>query len=357
MLFKHLFRAGAYGLIMFVEFLTLLAFVGAGLLLVLLFRPQWIINESNLRIASTYVLPRFGVELEFKSFEAQFPATSVYERGIGLAFEDIRVRTDGMTFIAPSFGAAAGFNLHPNKLGLTMIGPIVIQEGIFALKLAADDPYEEKEPFKWDEELFAKIRAIRWEMIVADFKEINIEKDRETLLKGPLNLQLYNDKRLWTVNFESGQLIGSPVLKSKIKVDVKLPADLAETFPLDVKLDGSSTIAEQGPVTVDGTMQILSLDDVKYRLSGSFGEKGKVVKAKMNGYFDKGAFLSQIDATANGFVAQLPELALRKCRLQGRYNIKGPEIIDSRNRCEIFFKRVRMEEELPFADLSPETLT
>ncbi len=152
MLFKHLFRAGAYGLIMFVEFLTLLAFVGAGLLLVLLFRPQWIINESNLRIASTYVLPRFGVELEFKSFEAQFPATSVYERGIGLAFEDIRVRTDGMTFIAPSFGAAAGFNLHPNKLGLTMIGPVVIQEGIFALKLAADDPYEERTKKPWHEQ-------------------------------------------------------------------------------------------------------------------------------------------------------------------------------------------------------------
>jgi hypothetical protein len=357
MLFKHLFRAGAYGLIMFVEFLTLLAFLAAALLLVLMFRPQWIINESNLRTVSTYVLPRLGVTLDFKSFEAQFPASSVYERGIGFAFEDIRLRTETMTFIAPSFGASAGFNLHPDKLGLTLIGPIVVQEGVFALTLAADDPYEEKKPFSWDEELFAKIRAIRWEMISANFKEINIEKDRETLLKGPMDLQLTNDRRLWTLNFESGRLAGSPVLKSKVKILAKLPIDTAETFPLDITLDGSSTISDQGPVTLDGTMRIENLDDVKYRLAGSFGEKGKIVKAKASGYFDKGAFLTQIDGTADGLIPQLPELALRRCRLQGRYNVKGPEIIDSRNRCEIFVRRKRLPEELPFADLSPETLT
>lgn len=357
MLFKHLFKAAAYAIIMLVEFASFLVLVAAVLFAIFLYRPEWIINEGNLRFASQYVLPRFGVELEFKSFAADFPRTSIYERGIGLTFEKLRVKTESLTFIAPTAGLAIGFNIHPEHAALKMIGPVVVEDGIFALNLAPDDPYKEEKPFKWDDKLLAKIRAIQWEMVSATFKEINIEKDHKLLLRGPMNLQVFNNKRLWTINFASEELLGTPVIKSKIKVDIRLPADLQASFPLDIKLDGGASLAEQGPVDLEGTMTILSLEDLRYRLSGSVGEGKKAIRAKVSGFFDHGRFASQIEGRADGLLAQLPQLALRRCRLEGRYNIEGPELLYSNNNCEVFIERIPLPEELAFADLSPTSFT
>ncbi|RYZ49452.1 MAG: hypothetical protein EOP07_24445, partial [Proteobacteria bacterium] len=357
MLFKHLFKFAGYTIIFFIELASVLLIAAAALFLILLYRPEWIVNESNLRFASAYVLPRVGVQLEFKSFKADFPSTSIYDRGLAVTFENIRLRTSSMTFIAPNAGAAAAFNIHPSHPALTMIGPLVVEEGIFAMTLAPKDPYEEEKPFEWDQELLTKIRAIKWEMISANFKEINIEQDKVTLLKGPMNLQVYNDKRNWKIAYESGDLLGTPVMKSNLKLDIRLPADIAASFPFDIKLDGGASIREQGPVGLDGTMTVNSLDDLRYKLNGSFGEGKKRVVAKVSGFFDKGRFLSQIDGSADGFVAQLPELAVRRCRLEGRYNFAGPEILNSNNNCEIVIERIPLPEELAFADLSPTKFT
>lgn len=357
MLFKHLFRAGVYGFIMFVEFLTLIAIVAAVLLGILMFRPQWIINESNLRTASEYVLPRVGVELGFKSFHAEFPRSAIYERGFVFKFSDIRVRTDGMTFIAPRLDFSFDLNLHPSILMIEKIGPIVIEQAIFAMQLPPEDPYEENKPFQWDEELFAKIREIKWAAISADFKEINIEQDKKVIVKGPMALSLKNNERLWYITFDSGTLEGTPILKSKVKADIRLPKDIDATYPFSIKIAGSTSIKDQGPVTLDGTITLKSEDDIKYRLAATYGEKSKGVSAKLAGYFDKGKFLSQIEGSARGLVPEIPELVLRKCRLSGSYSFKDPEIVNSSNNCEIFFKRKRLEEELPFADLTPEELT
>lgn len=357
MLFKHIFKASAYGIIMLIELTTFLLLVASILFGILLYRPQWIINEGNVRLATQYALPRFGVEMGFKSFAAEFPRATLYDRGIALTFEKLRIKTDSMTFIAPTVGLSVGFNIHPQHAALTMIGPLVVEEGIFALRLAPADPYAEEEPFKWDEKMFAKIRAIKWEMISADFKEINIERDRKTLLKGPMNLQVFNDERLWTINFASGALLGTPLQKSKLKVAITMPAEVKASFPLDIKLDGGASIAAQGPVTLDGIMTILSLDDLRYKLNGSFGKGRKMVHAKLSGFFDHGKFASQIEGRADGLMAQLPQLAIRRCRLEGRYNFQGPELLNSNNSCELFIERVPLPEELAFAELSPSTFT
>ncbi|MBC7659592.1 MAG: translocation/assembly module TamB domain-containing protein [Chitinophagaceae bacterium] len=357
MLFKHLFKASAYGVIMLIEFMTLLVIIAAFLAGILLYRPQWIINDKNVRTVSKYVLPHFGVTLDFKKFEAEFPQTNIYERGIGLTFEKLRVKTDTMTFIAPNFGFAAGFNLHPDHMGLTMVGPVVIEEGVFALNLPPIDPYAQEEPFQWDDTILKKIRAIKWEMVSAHFKEINIERDHATLLKGPASLDVFNHARVWTLNFDSGTLVGTPVLKSHVKADVKLPTDIAASFPSDVKLSGDVSLQDQGPVTLDGLVTILDLDDIHYRLSGSYGAAPHKIQAKLSGFFDHGKFLSQIEGRADGLVEQLPQLALKKCRLEGHYNLHGPEIINSVNSCEVFIERKPMAEELDFADLSPTVFT
>ena len=153
MLLKNLFKAGAYGIMMLVELMTLIVMLAAMAGGFLLYRPQWIVNENNLRTVTRYVLPLFGVTMEFKSFQAEFPRMNIYDRGLGISFEKLRVKTDSLTFLAPTFGMAVGFNIHPDHMALTMIGPIVVEEGVFALKLPASDPYEEKEPFKWDDQL------------------------------------------------------------------------------------------------------------------------------------------------------------------------------------------------------------
>lgn len=357
MLFKHLFKASMHGLILFTEFLTLLVILAALILGIVMFRPQWIINEANLRVASTLILPRLGVELEFQSFAADFPRISLYERSIALSFEDIRLRTANMTFIAPHFAISGSANLHPSKLLVTRIGPLVVEEGIFALKLPPEDPYAVKKPFEWNEEIFSKIRSIKWETISVKFKEINIEQDQRTLLKGPMNLELKSDKRLWFANFDSSRLEGSPILKSKIRMEIRLPTNIEETFPLDVNLSGNAGLIDQGPLALEATMRIASVDDIKYRLNGHMGESGKLMKATVNGYFKKGRFQSHINLSAQGIIAQLPKISVQNCRLQGTYDIKGPEIIKSRNRCEITIKRKLLEEELSFADLTPDQLT
>ena len=357
MFFRHLYKAAAYGIIMLVEFTTFLVIVAAILFGIFLYRPEWIVNEGNLRIAAQYVLPRFGVELEFKSFAADFPRTSLYERGIGFTFEKLRVKTDSLTFIAPTAGLALAFNIHPEHAALNMIGPVVVEDGIFALKLPPDDPYKEDEPFKWDDKLLAKIRAIKWEMVSATFKEINIEKENKVLMRGPMNLQVFNNNRKWTINFASGELLGTPVIKSKVQVDIKTPADLKASFPLDIRLNAGASVAEHGPVALEGTMTVLSLEDLRYKLSGSLGDGKEMIRAKVNGFFDHGRFASQIEGRADGLVATLPQLAVKRCRLEGRYSLEGPEILDSNNNCEVFIERIPLPEELAFADLSPKTFT
>ncbi len=357
MLFKHLFKAGAYASIMLIEFLTLIVIGLTVLAGVLLYRPGWVINEGNLRFATHYVLPRFGVNIDFKSFLAEFPQRDIYERGIAISFEKLRVKTDSLTFISPSVGLAVAFNIHPDHAALKMIGPVVVEDGILALQLAPKDPYEEKEPFKWDDKLLERIRALKWEMVSMNFREINISQEHKTLLKGPMDLQIFNDHRLWTINFSSGNLQGTAVQKSKIKADIKMPSDLTKTFPLYLNLNAGIGLAKQGPANVKGTMTILSLEDLRYKLSGTYGSGRSMVQANASGFFDHGKFASQIDGKANGLIPQLPQLSLRRCRLEGSYSLEGPEILNSRNNCEVFFERVPLPEELAFADLSAKTFT
>ncbi len=357
MLFKHLFRASAYGLIMFIELMTLFAVLAALLLGVLMFRPEWIINEKNIRTTSLYLLPRFDIELGFDTFQAQFPKTSIYERGIDLNVQNLRFRMNGTTFLAPKFAFSAGFDFHPKHFGPKQLGPLLVEKGTFALDLPPADPYEIQKPLEWDEKFFTKIREIRWDRFSLDFIEVKITQDKKVLLHGPLNFTLNNDQRTWKAKFSSGLLEGTPLKESSVNVDIKLPQNIEESFPINVKIAGKAKLEKDEPIKLDGSINIKSLKDLSYKLAGSYDPALGLLSGRVHGFFKDGRFLTEISAEVSEFIPNVPDLILRSCRLEGRYNLDGPVLLDSKNRCEIYLKRTRLEEELAFADLSPDEIT
>lgn len=370
MLFKWIFQGMLYGLLLGLEALLLVVIAVLVFAAVVFFRPEWVINENSARFASNHILPFFDIQADFSSFDAKFPRESLYRRQVILHIEDLSVEAPTFAMDWPEIHIETGVNLDPKNVAIRSIGPISLNGGEFYLELPPEDLKEEKEPFEWNKELMEKIRAVEWRPIHVDFKELWVERleprktkrrqppPLKTLVKGSLAFDLQHDplQSRWLVDLKSGKLTGTPLGRSQLSLKIQLPEDIGAVYPIDLVLDGKVQLQAGGSVQAKGQGSIAAIDDIRYKLEGSFRQGRQNIQAKANGFFDKGRFAVQLSGDAQRPIDALRSVKIDRCRLEGNYNFEGGRLLDSRNNCEIQLHRTLLPQEEPFADLTTDHL-
>lgn len=369
MLFKWIFQGLLYGFLLALEALLLVVICVAALVVTLVLKPEAVVNEPSARFVSNRILPFFDIQAQFTSFDAKFPRESFFERQIVLHIEDLSVEAPTFAMDWPELHFESALNLDPKNFAVKSIGPINLSQGEFYLELPPEDPKKEKEPFKWDKDLLKKIQAIEWRPIHVDFKELWVEellpkktKRRQpqplkTLLKGSLALDLKHDQKShWLVDLKSGRLEGTPISRTQLALDILLPLDTSMLYPIDLNLNGKVQLQAGGTVQAKGKGSIAALDDIRYKVDGSFKQGRQNVLASVSGFFDQGRFAMQLTGEAQKPIDALKTVKIDRCRFEGTYNLEGKDLLRSRNNCEIQVRRNLFPQEEAFADLTTDEI-
>lgn len=224
------------------------------LIALLLFQPQWFINDASLRWASERVLSPLGVKISYDTLSPTFSREDFWNRSISVKGRAVRIEMENLNLELPSLSFQAAFNLHPQHFGLKQLGPLEALKAKLDMRSGPPDPTAK--PFELSPDWVKRLEELKLEPIHVAFEAISFTPYQERPITTRLDARLLKDSssQVWTL------VTALEALRIDLgQLEVDLPEARAE---LAFKLDAKGILLQRlGPLLVDGRTLRLRLPE------------------------------------------------------------------------------------------------